>query len=45
VLFAGTALGILVALGVLAKRNLKSTDAGTSDSEVSDAGAGDLREP
>jgi hypothetical protein len=31
VLFAGTALGILVALGVLAKRNLKSTDNGADD--------------
>lgn len=31
VLFAGTALGILVALGVLAKRNLKSTDDGADD--------------
>lgn len=34
VLFAGTALGILVALGVLAKRNLKSTDSETSGPEA-----------
>ncbi|KIS29106.1 copper resistance protein CopC [Arthrobacter sp. SPG23] len=31
VLFAGTALGILVALGVLAKRNLKSADGDAGD--------------
>ena len=43
VLFAGTALGILVALGVLAKRNLKSPDADASDSGASDAGASDAR--
>jgi hypothetical protein len=30
VVFAGTALGILVALGVLAKRNLKNNDGDTS---------------
>ncbi|MDV8147506.1 copper resistance protein CopC [Arthrobacter sp. B10-11] len=34
VLFAGTALGILVALGVLAKRNLKSTDSEASGPEA-----------
>ncbi|MFF1385123.1 copper resistance protein CopC [Arthrobacter sp. NPDC058288] len=33
VLFAGTALGILVALGVLAKRNLKSGDSGADAGE------------
>lgn len=37
VLFAGTALGIVVALGVLAKRNLKSPDAEASDADVTDA--------
>jgi hypothetical protein len=41
VLFAGTAVGILVALGVLAKRNLKSPD-GDADEETGNEGkAGD----
>lgn len=49
VIFAGTALGILVALGVLARRNLKpagdETDSDETDSEGSDGNEPDGGEP
>jgi methionine-rich copper-binding protein CopC len=41
VLFAGTAVGILVALGVLAKRNLKSPDGDADEDTGSEGKAGD----